>query len=124
MKAYEIISMGFALAGESIEDWPDKDIALRWLNMAVAESLTAEKMIRARKKTGTAEVAEVKEMEDTVDMDSEICRICLPLYIAALLAADREKGCMAAEYRSRFEAALKAAAGAEEKAIADFYGGN
>ena len=125
MTAYEIISAGFALAGEDIDAWPDKKIAVSWLNISIAECIRAENLIRertGRELWGSGEY--VSDMADTVNMDEVLCRLCLPLAVASLLNTDRENESMAAEMRRRFSVTLKAAAGTLEKQVVDMYGGN
>ncbi len=124
MTAYEIINSGFALAGERLDSWPDKDIALSWLNTAVALSADAEKLIRQKNKAEfTGEVPYIRQLSDTVEMDIKICRTCLPLAIAYLLLTDRERDYNAQQMKNRFYSALKEAAKGREMAVADCYGG-
>lgn len=123
MTAYEIISQGFALAGESPDNWPDKKIAISWLNRAVAEAYPREKLIRERKGDAEIEMQYINSISDVVDMDSVLCRVSLPLCIAEFLFTDRENNTKALEMRERFIKSLSAAAGSTEKSVEDCYGG-
>ncbi len=124
MKAYDIISSGFALAGESFEDYPDRQIALSWLNVCMAESTDSENLIR--EKTGKeilTEPLKISELYENVDMDERICSVCLPYGVAVLLFFDRERNSVAEEMRIRFYASLKSRAKAVELPVTDCYRG-
>ena len=123
MKVYEILETAFGLAGEKLEDFPDKKLAVIWLNTAVAEAVKAENAIRERKGMETTDIFAVQQLSDEVDMDAELCRICLPFAVADSLYSDRENDYLSAQYRNRFIDALQSAAMGQEKDIADCYGG-
>lgn len=123
MKVYEILETAFGLAGEKLEDFPDKKLAVIWLNTAVAEAVKAENAIRERKGMETTDIFAVQQLSDEVDMDAEMCRICLPFAVAASLYSDRENDYLSAQYRNRFIDSLQSAAMGQEKDIADCYGG-
>lgn len=124
MTAYEIINKGFALAGESLDMFPDKGLAMIWLNISMAESQKAENHIRQRKEERLLDKTVVLEnLADKVEMDSEICNIALPYAVASYLTADREDNYMSSVYRNRFIASLQNAAKGCECAVSDIYGG-
>lgn len=124
MTAYEILTKGFGLAGESFEDFPDKALAVIWLNITAAEALDAENAIRKTdgKQLLSAAVA-VKELSAEVDMSASVCNVALPYGIAAYLFNDREDNYMAAIFRNRYITALQNRAKGEEITIQDVYGG-
>ncbi|MBR5521126.1 MAG: hypothetical protein IKU54_03930 [Oscillospiraceae bacterium] len=124
MTAYEILEIAFALAGEKIDEFPDKRIALMWLNVIIVEAMPAENTLR--EKSGLGRVVLPKMMTDltqVVNMDEQLCRLCLPLGIAAFLCEDRENYYMAETFRQRFTDAMQTTAGARERSVTDCYGG-
>ena len=124
MKAYEILTAAFGMAGESLEDFPDKRLPLIWLNVAAAEAGKAENHIRERHGRPVVAVYRlIGDLYDEVDMDSEICTVCLPLALTAFLYSDRGEDNLSARYRERFVQALQNAAMGREKGIEDCYGG-
>ena len=124
MTAYEIIGKGFALAGEYLDMFPDKQLAITWLNVSLAESLVAENHIRQYKNTEQlSQPVVVKNLSDNVDFDIGLCSIALPYGLASYLSADREDSYMSAIFRNRFVTALQNVAKARESTISDLYGG-
>ena len=124
MTAYEIIGKGFALAGEYMDMFPDKQLAITWLYISMAESLTAENHIRQQKnKQLLSQPAVVKKLSDEVDYDTDLCNVALPYGVASYLFNDREDNYMSAVYRNRFITALQNGAKSSENAIFDVYGG-
>ena len=124
MTVYEILTAAFSLAGENFDDFPDKKLAVAWLNMTMSECVDAENLIRAKKgfKKYTA-VPRIEELYDNVDMDEKLCTVTLPYGVAAFVSADRERDYMAAEYRNRFIFSMSVAAKGWETSVADFYRG-
>ncbi len=124
MTANEIIAAGFALMGEKQSDFPDKKLAVSWLNMAVSRSLDRENLIREKGALPLLPCPQViGDPEETVDMDSGITAGCLPYGVAAFLAAHRENDYLHSFYNDEFSRSLTAAAKGIEKAIEDFYKG-
>ena len=124
MTAYEIINKGFALAGEYLDMFPDKQLAVTWLNISLAESLTAENHIRQQNGTELlSQPAVVKKLSDDVDFDTGLCNIALPYGVASYLSADRENSYLPTIFRNRFISALQNVAKATENSICDLYGG-
>lgn len=123
MTAYEIINKGFGAAGESFEDYPDKSLALIWLNITIAESRDAENLVRKKNGKQLLSDAVAGALTEDVDMCNDICAIALPYGIAAYLAADRQDSHMAAIFRNRFITALQNRAKGDEFTIQDLYGG-
>lgn len=124
MTAYEIINKGFGLAGEQLDMYPDKNIALIWLNIALGESMDAENHIRVKNGLSTlAEAVVVLNLSDEVDISHCICAVALPYAVASCLAGDREDGYMAAIYRNRFITSLQDCAKGHELPVTDVYGG-
>ena len=123
MTAYEIINKGFGAVGESFEDYPDKPLALIWLNITIAESRDAENLVRKKNGKQLLSAAVVGALTEDVDMCNDICAIGLPYGIAAYLAADRQDSHMEAIFRNRFITALQNRAKGDEIAIQDLYGG-
>lgn len=124
MKAYEIINTAFGLAGEILDDYPAKNLAVIWLNFSIAESIDAENILRSKK--GLGEIKEypaVSDISDVVNMDDKICRVCLPLGVVSYLFSDRENDYLYSEYRSRFIRSLQSVAGGIEISVTDFYRG-
>ncbi|MBR4036561.1 MAG: hypothetical protein IKJ05_07520 [Oscillospiraceae bacterium] len=124
MTAYEIINNGFGMAGEYLDMFPDKQLAIIWLNISLAESLSAENHIRRR--TGQEMLKSpfvVRKLSDELEISTEIARIALPFAVASYLFNDREDNYMSAIYRNRFITALQNAAKGRENPICDVYGG-
>ncbi len=124
MKVYEILEIAFGMAGEKLDDFPDKRLPVIWLNVAMAEAVKAENIIRERKgREKTVLFHLLTGLSDVVDMDEEICRVCLPLAVAAFLYSDRENDYLSAQFRNRYIESLQNAAMGQEKSICDCYGG-
>lgn len=124
MTAYEILDIAFGLAGEKLDDFPDKRLPLIWLNVVMAEATKAENIIRERQNVPVIVLMKmVTGLSDRVDMNEEICRVCLPYGVAAFLYSDRENDYLSARMRNRFADSLQMIAGGEEKAVIDCYGG-
>lgn len=124
MTAYEILDIAFGLAGERLDDFPDKRLPLIWLNVVMAEAAKAENVIRERQGIPVVALAKmVTGLSDRVDMNEEICRVCLPCGVAAFLYSDRENDYLSAQMRNRYADSLQMVAGGEEKAVEDCYGG-
>ena len=124
MTAYEIINNAFGMAGEYLDMFPDKQLAIVWLNISLAESLEAENHIRSREGTQLlAQPQVIKSLSDDVDVHSRIAGTALPFGVASYLFNDREDNYMSAIYRNRFITALQNAAKGEEIPICDVYGG-
>jgi len=124
MKVYEILDIAFGMAGENLDDFPDKRLPLIWLNAAVAEALKAENIIRERKgKEKTVIFHLLTKLSDEVDMDEEICRTCLPLAVTAFLYSDRENDYLSSRFRNRYIESLQNVAMGQEESICDCYGG-
>ena len=124
MTAYEIINNAFGMAGEYLDMFPDKQLAVIWLNISLAESLEAENHIRSRENTRLlTQPPVVKKLSDDVDVSNHISSVALPFGVASYLFNDREDNYMSAIYRNRFITALQNAAKGEEISICDVYGG-
>ncbi|MBQ8604368.1 MAG: hypothetical protein IJ410_05970 [Oscillospiraceae bacterium] len=124
MTVYEILDIAFGMAGERLDDFPDKRLPLIWLNVTMAEATKAENAIREKQNVPQIALMHmVTSLSDTVDMDQEICRVCLPLGVAAFLHSDRENDYLSAHFRNRFIDSLQTAAGMREESISDCYGG-
>ncbi len=124
MKVNEILELAFGMAGEKLDDFPDKRLPVIWLNVAVAEAVKAENIIREKKgKEKIVMFHLLTALSDEVDMDEEICRICLPLAVTAFLYSDRENDYLSAQFRNRYIESLQNAAMEQEESICDCYGG-
>ena len=124
MTAYEIINKGFGLAGEYLDMFSDKQLAIIWLNISLAESLAAENHIRQQNNMELlSQPAVVKKLSDEVDFNTDICSIALPYGVASYLFSTREDNYNAAVFRNRFIYALQNTAKARESAVCDVYGG-
>ena len=124
MTAYEIIDKGFGLAGEYLDVFPDKQLALNWLNISMAESFEAENHIRQiGNKEMLSQPAVIKKLSDEVAFDERLCNVALPYAVASYLFNDRDDNYMSATFRNRFITALQNVAKARETSICDVYGG-
>lgn len=123
MTAQDIIDTALSLSAENPQDFQDKDMCIKWLNMAMAESFRAENRIRQKKgKKPLEKPLTVSRLYEEVDMDRLLCSLCLPLGVAAYVYADKEEENFYSVYRQRFLDSLQRAASAQEMAIADCYG--
>lgn len=123
MTAQDIIDTALSLSAENPQDFQDKDMCIKWLNMAMAESFRTES--RIRQKNGRKPLEKpltVSRLYEEVDMDRLLCSLCLPLGVAAYVYADKEEENFYSVYRQRFLDSLQRAAGAQETTIADCYG--
>ncbi len=124
MTAYEIINNGFGMAGEYLDMFPDKQLAVIWLNISLAESLDAENRIRKKENRPLLKASVVvKKLSDDVEASPGIADVALPFGVASYLFNDREDNYMSAIYRNRFITALQNAAKGDENTISDVYGG-
>jgi hypothetical protein len=124
MTAYEIINRGFALAGESLDMYPDKNLALVWLNITLGESMDAENHIRERQSAKLLALpAQRHNLSDEVEIGHMLATVALPYGVAAYLFSDREDNYMASVYRNRFVASLQDCAKGCETSVTDVYGG-
>ena len=122
MTAQDIIDTALSLSAENLQYFQDKDMCIKWLNMAMAESFRAEN--RIRQKNGQKPLEKpltVSRLYEEVDMDRLLCSLCLPLGVAAYVYADKEEENFYSVYRQRFLDSLQRAAGAQETTIADCY---
>lgn len=124
MTAYEIINTGFGLAGESLDSFPDKDLAVIWLNSTIAECTEAENTIRERNCLPQLdEAGRVISLSEEVDLSHCITHLALPYGVGSYLYSDRGDNYMASIFRNRFITALQNCAKGLEKAVEDVYGG-
>lgn len=122
MTASEILSTGFSLVGQELDSFPNKVLALGWLNVSLAEALPCENQIRQKSGVVTLEKSPfVTDLEQVVDFDTKICGVGLPFAIAGYLYDDIENNYMSAVMRNRFVTALADAAGGLESSIVDYY---
>ena len=124
MKVCEILDIAFGMAGERLDDFPDKRLPLIWLNVTVAEAVKTENMIRGRKGVEGMQFTHLlTDMDQEIDMDKELCSTCLPAGVAAFLYSDRGNDYLSAQYRNRYLDGLQNAAMGCEESIYDYYGG-
>ncbi|MEG2192156.1 MAG: hypothetical protein RRX95_02630 [Oscillospiraceae bacterium] len=120
MTANEILSTGFSLAGRDFETFSDKQIALTWLNVSLAEALPYENQVRGKKKKPLLTYApRAENLGQNIDFEEHICAVALPYSIAGYLYDDRENSYMSGIFRNRFVRDLSSLAKAVESPITE-----
>ena len=120
----DVYRAGVALLFEEAYDDRDfSDNAPALISHLVAEALpyeNAHRVSRGEEKLGSAPV--YRGMEDEICLTDCICRVALPLGLAAYYWQDEGNDYRAQDFRARFIDALKGAVPAQEDRIEDEYG--
>lgn len=88
MNGEKILKTAFALACESYEDFRDKDMLTEWLNIAVAECMTAEQI----KETDGEKGVFLTDIYKEVNLPPYICRAAMPYAVAECIFRYRDDG--------------------------------
>ena len=114
MNGEKILKTAFALACESYEDFRDKDMLTEWLNIAVAECMTA----RDIKENADGGIF-LTDIYGEIRLPPSICAAAMPYAVAECIFRYRDDGENSRLMNEKLKAALSRAA--EEKDIEAVY---
>lgn len=121
-----IFETALALTGRTPQDGEELITLLPyWLNVLIGEALVYENSIRKKANRQPLEktpIVTADNLETELDLADDICKICLPYGVAALIWQEDENDYRALSERAKFINALNEADKPEVSSIKNVYG--